>query len=96
MNDNLQYCPNHQLISHSIDHYFVLKWTIQDLIVSGIISLPDDSIRVLKNIIANKVGKIDHIPWNAVTDSQSDANLGATTHDDANVEVTLINVGRSP
>lgn len=43
--ENPKYCSYYRLISHSIEDCFVLKGKLQDLIDSGSISLPKDSIK---------------------------------------------------
>lgn len=50
--DNPKCCSYHHLISHSIEDCFVLKDKIQDLIDSGSVSLPEDSIEAPVNQVS--------------------------------------------
>lgn len=50
--DNPKYCPYHRLINHSIKDCFVLNGKIQNLIDSGSISLPEDSIKAPVNQVS--------------------------------------------
>lgn len=50
------------------------------------------NLEFLVNVIANEIGRIEHIPLNTVPNDQNNVNSGAIMDYDENEEVTLINV----